>query len=88
MTQIDDILRLANDFGRARGIGLPRVSTIIFNDGKRLAQLENGADMGVMSATAAIQKFSNEWPRGVKWPKGIRRPKAQREIEVQHGDVA
>jgi hypothetical protein len=79
MTQIDQVLRLAEVFASARGISEARVSTIVFNDGKRLRSLREGKDMGVRSAIAAHKWFSANWPSGANWPADVPRPSTQSE---------
>jgi len=77
MSPIENILTLSREFADARGIKLATVSSIIFNDGKRLQQLEAGSDIGVRSAEAAIQKLSDRWPPRAVWPEHIARPDPQ-----------
>ncbi len=75
MTALVDFFVLTDAFGAARGIGEARVSTLVFNDGKRLRDLRAGeADIGVRRLATAIQFLSNRWPNGAIWPEGIPRP--------------
>ena len=57
-----------------------RVSTIIFNDGKRLDRIADGADLTTTAWERAMQWLSDNWPEGLEWPAGVERPKVR---EVQ-----
>lgn len=74
MKSIDQVVALANAFADARGIGEARVSTLVFNDGKRISRVREGADIGVRSVERAVQWFSDNWPEGVDWPLEVPRP--------------
>lgn len=77
MSQIDDILLLAGRFAEAKKLSLSRVSTLVFNDGKRLGALRDGRDIGVLSAIVAVQWFADNWPAETAWPAEVKRPHKQ-----------
>lgn len=72
MTQ--QILAVAAAYCEATGLSTSRVSTIVFNDGKKLALIENGADLSTGKFESAMGWFSSNWPEEAVWPAGIVRP--------------
>jgi hypothetical protein len=79
MSGIDRLLILARAYAAAENVEISTVSTRVFDDGKKLAALESGADIQLRRAERALQWFSDRWPAGVEWPEGIERPAAQQE---------
>ena len=74
MRSIDILLRLFDAYCAAAGLAETTVSTRVFSDGKRIAVLRSGGDMGVRRLDRAFQWFSDHWPEGAEWPADIRRP--------------
>jgi hypothetical protein len=74
MSHIDALFSVSSRFGTAKGIGEARVSTLVFNDGKCLQRVRNGADIGSRRIDRALQWFSDNWPPDEDWPAGIDRP--------------
>lgn len=77
MRMIDQILTVAGAYRDARGLSPSRVSTLVFNDGKKLDAIAKGADLATARFESAMQWFSDNWPAGVDWPSGIARPETQ-----------
>lgn len=74
----DQLLTVADAFCKARKLSRARVSTLIFNDGKKLDLIEGGADLGTKGFERAMGWFSAEWPADTKWPREIKRPEPLR----------
>ena len=74
MTLRDQISRVARAYCEARGLSLSRVSTIVFNDGKKLGAIEDGADLNTIKFEQAMAWFSVNWPDGAVWPEDVPRP--------------
>lgn len=54
---------------------MARVSTLIFNDGKKLKAIaEQGVDLSTGKFEFAMQWFSTNWPDGAEWPADVDRP--------------
>lgn len=68
------IIELADTYVRTRGISIARLSTILFNDGKKLELLREGSDLYTETYKSALQWFADHWPEGATWPEGIVRP--------------
>ncbi len=73
-TLVNNLLVLADQFAAATKRSRARVSTLVFNDGKRLSRLSEGFDIGTRTFEAAVVWFSDHWPEGLDWPEGIPRP--------------
>lgn len=78
MALADQLLIVSDLFGAATARSRARVSTILFNDGKRLDRIARGFDIGTRSFEAAMSKLSADWPAGAPWPEDIYRPAAPR----------
>jgi len=74
MPLLDDLLKVADTYARARKVSRSRVSTQVFNEWKKLDALTNGADLATRRFEAAMSWFSLNWPIGVAWPRGVARP--------------
>jgi hypothetical protein len=68
------LVRVADAYCAAIGRSRGRVSTVIFNDGKKLDQIAKGADLTTRSFERAMQWLSDHWPVGTDWPAEIERP--------------
>lgn len=69
-----NLLKVAKAYADARGLSLPRVSSIVFNDGQVLTRLEQGKNITIDRCDKAIDWFSANWPEKTKWPIRIHRP--------------
>lgn len=78
MTLTGQLLTVARAYCRARNLSIARVSTLVFNDGKKLDLIAQGADLGTRGLERAMRWFSAEWPENAAWPDGIERPKVKR----------
>lgn len=50
---IQTFLSRCDEYARRRGIGRARLSTLLFNDGKKLDALATGKDVGVLTLERA-----------------------------------
>jgi hypothetical protein len=74
MLTVDHLLTLFGPFCEARRISSARLSTLLFNDGKRILLLQNGGDIGSRRLQDAFQWLSDHWPPDAQWPANILRP--------------
>lgn len=77
MNLADQLVLVADTYGAAKRRSRSRISTVVFNDGKRLDSVACGKDIGVRTFERAMIWFSDNWPPGVEWPAGVHRPKAR-----------
>ncbi|HTO29628.1 MAG TPA: hypothetical protein VL202_00390 [Pararhizobium sp.] len=71
---IDDLLMLSDAFCSATGLAETTLSSKIFNDGKRIAAVRSGKDVGVRRLERGIIWLSENWPTGAEWPAEVVRP--------------
>lgn len=76
MDAISHLLRLADLFSAATGLAEATLSSRCFADGKRLAAIRGGSDVGARRLARAVQWFSDHWPDGADWPADIPRRSA------------
>ncbi|HEV2557386.1 MAG TPA: hypothetical protein VGU45_02045 [Microvirga sp.] len=74
MLTVDHLLMLVTPFCRARRISEARLSTLLFNDGKRIDLLRRGGDITSRRLVSAFHWFSNNWPAEAQWPTQVPRP--------------
>ncbi len=74
MYSIERLLHLIDAYAAAARLSPSTVSTKIFNDGKRVALIRAGGDIGTRQLARAIQWLSEHWPEGAIWPEGFDRP--------------
>ena len=74
MSNIASLITLCESYAVAKGIGLPRLSTIVFNDGKVIGRLKDGADITVGRLENAVRWLDANWPVDTPWPEGLPRP--------------
>jgi hypothetical protein len=72
MSGIDQLLKLARRYAELKGVPLSTVSSRVFDDGKKLAALEGGADINVKRLERALAWFSDNFPEG-EWPSDVPR---------------
>lgn len=77
MRMTDQLVLVAKAYCEARDLSLARVSTLIFNDGKKLDGIATrGVDLSTARFEHAMEWFSANWPDGAEWPKKVNRPPA------------
>lgn len=89
MTLIAQITHIADIFCQARGLSMSRVSTLVFNDGKRLPSIIAGGDLYTARFEHAMSWFSANWPEGAEWPAEVPRPPVTQTLspaDVPHHD--
>lgn len=78
MQLTDQLLTVARTFCAARGLSMARVSTLVFNEGKKLQAIETGgADLATGRFERAMLWFSENWPANAVWPVEVIRPEPQ-----------
>lgn len=83
MSLITQLLRLTDEYERATGVERKTLSWRVFHDSKKLAALKDeGVDIQVKRAEAAILWLHANWPGEAVWPDEIARP------EVVSGEAA
>jgi hypothetical protein len=75
MNGIEQLLAVASAYMRATGLRQTTLSSRVFDDGKRLTAIENGAGITVARCERALQWFSDNWPEKGRWPAGVPRPR-------------
>ncbi|KFG68678.1 hypothetical protein JH26_14475 [Microvirga sp. BSC39] len=80
MLTVDHLLTLFDPFCEARRISAARLSTLLFNDGKRILLLKNGGDIGSRRLQEAFQWLSDHWPEGAEWPSDVPRPAPSQQV--------
>jgi hypothetical protein len=74
MRMTDQLLLVARAYQRARSLSISRVSTLVFNDGKRLDSILVGGDLATARFEKAMRWFSENWPANAEWPDAVHRP--------------
>lgn len=72
----DQLIRVTALYCEATRLSRSRVSTIVFNDGKKIDLIEAGADLSTGRFEMAMAWFSANWPADTAWPNDIPRPAA------------
>lgn len=85
MLTVDHVLLLVEPFCKARKISESRLSSLIFNDGKRIALLRTGRDITSRRMVDVFQWFSDHWPDGAEWPSDV--PRLE-QTSVRRGEAA
>lgn len=80
MYGINALLTLVDAYRLAHKVSDARVSTLVFNDGGRIAMLRDGKDIGTRRLERAIQWFSDNWPADAVWPTEVQRPALSEEV--------
>lgn len=71
----NQLITVSDAFGTATSRSRARVSTLVFNQGQRLAKIADcQLDPTISSFERAMQWFSDNWPPGVEWPTDVARP--------------
>lgn len=74
MIEIAHLLALADEYQRICPMADATLSTLLFNDGKKLTALKADKDLHTKRFNISVQWFSDHWPDGAVWPEGIARP--------------
>ena len=74
MTGIEQLLKVAAEYGRAEGIEPSTVSWRVFGDTKKLGAIIAGADIQTRRLERALQWFAGNWPPTAAWPDDVARP--------------
>lgn len=74
MPGIEQLLSVARRYGEVEDIPLSTVSSRVFNDGKKIRALEDGADITAGRLERALLWFSEHWPDDSEWPADVPRP--------------
>lgn len=74
MKLTNQLILVARAYADHRGLSLSRVSTLVFNDGKKLDGLVDGKDLATSRFENALAWFSSNWPDGAVWPADVPRP--------------
>lgn len=71
----EQLITVSDAYGAATGRSRARVSTLVFNQGQRLAKIANEElDPTISSFERAMLWFSSRWPAGTPWPSEVARP--------------
>lgn len=76
MSPIEALLRIVETYCEATSVAEATLSSRVFFDGKRIADIRRGSDMGVRRLEKAMLWFSQNWPEGATWPEDVPRPSA------------
>ncbi len=63
-----DLIAISDAFCAARGMSRARVATLVFNYGKKLDLIADGADLATRTFERAMAWFGDNWPEGVERP--------------------
>jgi len=74
MTLRSQLITVADAYCEHRKRSRSRVSTIIFNAGKTLDRVADGADLTTGNWERAMAWFHENWPEGAEWPPHVARP--------------
>ena len=74
MTLIEQLLLVAETYGKFTGLAEATVSARFAGRGARIGELRHGGDMGARTIARSLQKFSEMWPEGAEWPEGVDQP--------------
>ncbi|MDP8249599.1 hypothetical protein [Pseudochrobactrum saccharolyticum] len=74
MNTVDAFLSLIDEYCASVKLAEATVSSRLFNDGKRIASIRAGSDIGVRRLNAAIWWLSEHWPPETNWPSELPRP--------------
>lgn len=71
---IKELLSVVDAYMKATGYKEGTVGTHAFNEGKSIAKLRAGGDIGTQRYELVMQWFSDNWPPQTAWPEGVGRP--------------
>ena len=79
MTLRDQFLSLCRLYADAKGLSLGRLSSQMFDDGKKIPAIEEGSDLTTRRFEAGIRFLADSWPEDLLWPGHTLRPIASLE---------
>lgn len=82
MDHLKHLFLLADAYRAVDRIAEATLSTRIFADGKRLAAIRNGSDIGVRRLQEAVRWFATHWPEDADWPSDVPRPRVAGSLEA------
>ena len=74
MLNIEHLITVAAEYGRAANVVDKTVSSRVFQDSKKLSAIRGGSDITVGRFNAALVWFSENWPETATWPDHVKRP--------------
>jgi hypothetical protein len=78
LTLREQLLLTAAAFAAAKGhSSVKRVSTLLFNEGKKLDRIAEGRDIETGNFERAMLWLSCNWPDNATWPDNVPRPRAE-----------
>lgn len=81
MLNIEHLITVADEYGRATQVEDKTVSSRVFQDSKKLTAIRGGADITVGRYNAALEWFSANWPEQAEWPHDVPRPQVREAAE-------
>lgn len=82
MSQIDHFLKCVEIYCAYSGRAEATLSSRVFHDGKRIAAIREGSDVGLRRMAVAMRWLSENWPEGLPWPEDVPRPSADTHREA------
>ena len=79
----EKLLLVSDAYCDAVGLSDARVSTLLFNAGRKIHFLKSGTDLSTGNWERAMQWFSDRWPHGARWPAGVKRPRARKLVAAE-----
>lgn len=83
MSAIDQLIRVADEYGRTAKVDDKTVSWRLFGDSKKLPAIKNGSDIQVRRLEKAMSFLSANWPADAVWPSDILRPVIEADPETK-----
>ena len=84
-----NLIRLAQGYADARGIGLPTIGRLAAGDWRFFERIQDGAKtFTARKYDDVVAFFSVHWPGDAEWPGGIERPVVSRETEKSDSEPA
>ena len=68
------LLSVIDAFSAAKGWKDATISSHVFNDGKKVAQLRAGGSITLSRLNEAFYFLSKNWPENAEWPESVQRP--------------
>lgn len=68
------LLSVIDAFSSAKGWKDATISSHVFNDGKKVAQLRAGGSITLSRLNEAFYYLSKNWPDNAVWPDSVDRP--------------
>jgi hypothetical protein len=78
MTLRDQFLALCRLYAEAKDISLGRLSSQMFDDGKKIPAIEAGSDLTTRRFESGVRFLAENWPPELAWPDHTRRPAVEK----------